>query len=87
MRQRRPNVHEHEPRDPWQIHSVPVKARDGPERLAHVYHLLLEPRPFPHMERDVSWSTASSVISAAQAKERSDAGRDLRPRLHPAPGA
>lgn len=97
MRQRQPNVHEHEQETshPWQIRSVPVKARDGPERLTHVYHLLLESRPVARLEQEVfphaTWDGAqpieSCVASAGEAKERSDAGRDLRPRLHPAPGA
>jgi hypothetical protein len=97
MRQRRPNAQEQEQEisHPWQIRSVPVKARDGPERLGHVYHLLLEPRPIPRLEREVfrpaEWDGAqpieSCAASAGEAKERLDAGGDLRPRLHPAPGA
>jgi hypothetical protein len=89
MRQRRPHAHEPEPRDPWQIRSVQVKARDGPERLAHVYQLLLELGPFPHVEQRRSRPTESSVLATAQAqaKEHSDADRALRPRLHPTPGA
>jgi hypothetical protein len=46
---------------PWQIHSVPLKASDGPERLAQVYQLLLQPRPFPHQEPTASRPSRLSV--------------------------
>ena len=71
---------------PWQIHSVSLKARDGPERLAQVYQLLLQPRPFPHPDPTASRPSKVSVHRVSQAKEHSDASGDLRTRLHPTPG-
>jgi hypothetical protein len=89
MRQQRPNAPEPEQkfRDPWQIHSVPIRARDGPERLAQVYQLLLQPGSLSHTRRTTFRPSRVSGYPVSQAKEGSHAGRDLRPRLHPTPGA
>src|SRR5438128_95735 len=59
----------------WSIQSVAVRVRDGPQRLARVYHLLLT-APTP----------GAPIPPACDRKEEAHGSCDLRPGLDGAPG-
>jgi hypothetical protein len=92
-------THAHVPPLGWQIRSVAVKARDAPERLAQVDAVLLAEPPSggsgipardatvrPRAENDPALPR-DVVPQPPEEGAGAPAGRYLRPRLAPAPGA
>lgn len=92
-------THSPAPQLGWQVRSVAVKARDAPERLAQAYALLLAEPPsggsgMPAQDETVRpRAETDPAIPRGVMPQHLDegegvhAGRYLRPRLDPAPGA
>lgn len=66
----------------WQVLSISVKTRDGPDRVAETYRILVGHRRCRPVGRD-----ATIVREMSRGKEQVDANRAVCPRVHGAPGA
>jgi len=66
----------------WQVTSIGVKTRDGPDRIAEAYRILLGQRRCRPVEPDTAVKRERS-----REKEQLDASRLVCPGVHGTPGA